>query len=144
MRKILAWGESIVPEAMKPMLQSIGLLLLRVFLGFFMLFAHGWGKLMKFGVLSSKFPDPLGVGSALSLSLAIFAEVFCSLLLIVGLLTRVASVPLLMTMLVAAFVVHGGDPWKKKEFALLYAVPCLTLLFTGAGRYSVDAWLSRK
>ena len=140
---LFSLGEKFIPEAIKPMLVGIGLLLLRVFLGGFMLAAHGWGKMMKFGKLSSKFPDPLGVGSAFSLSLTIFAEVFCALLLIVGLFTRVAAVPLLITMLVAAFVIHGGDPWKKKEFALLYAVPFLTLVFTGAGRYSLDEWFNR-
>jgi putative oxidoreductase len=45
---------------------------------------------------------------------------------------------------VAAFVIHGGDPWKKKEFALLYAVPFLTLILTGGGRYSLEAMLGKK
>ena len=46
-------------------------------------------------------------------------------------------------MLVAAFIVHGEDPFQKKEFALLYAVPFLMLIFTGAGAFSVDARLKR-
>ncbi|MCB0074355.1 MAG: DoxX family protein [Caldilineaceae bacterium] len=142
--KLLSLGEKFIPEAVKPMLTSIGLLFLRVFLGAFMMFSHGWGKMMKFGVLSAKFPDPIGLGSSVALSMAIFAEVFCSLLLIVGLFTRLAAMPLLVTMLVAAFVIHGADPWGKKEFALLYAVPFLTLIFTGAGRYSLDGWFNNK
>lgn len=137
-------SESVVPESMKPMLRDIGLLCLRVCLGGFMLVAHGWKKLAKFSVLSSKFPDPIGLGSSVALSLAVFAEVGCALLLILGLWTRAAAVPLLVTMLVAAFVIHGGDPWKKKEFALLYAVPFLTLVFTGGGRYSLEAMLGKK
>ena len=141
---LLSFGEKFIPEAMKPMLTGIGLLFLRVFLGGFMLISHGFGKLMKFGVLSNKFPDPIGLGSSFALSLAIFSEVACSLLIILGLFTRAAAVPLLITMLVAAFVIHGGDPWKKKEFALLYAIPFLTLVFTGAGRYSLDGWFNRK
>ncbi len=117
---------------------SIGLLILRLGVGLMMLMAHGWGKLVGFGDLASRFPDPLGVGSTTSLILAVFAEVICSLLLIVGLGTRFAAVPLLITMLVAAFVVHADDPWGKQEFALLYAIPFLTLIFTGGGRFALD------
>lgn len=123
---------------------DIGLLVLRVGVGAFMLFAHGWGKLAGFGELAGKFPDPIGVGSTVSLVLAIFAEVLCALLVIVGLGTRFAAVPLLVTMLVAAFVVHADDPWSKQEFALLYAIPFLTLVFTGGGRYALDSLIRWK
>ena len=124
-------------------LSAIGLLILRVTLGGVMLFAHGGGKLVNFADVSSKFPDPLGVGSPLSLGLAVFAEVFCAIAIMLGLFTRAAAVPLLITMLVAAFIVHGDDPFKKQEFALLYAVPFLALILTGPGRYSIDQKLSR-
>ena len=117
---------------------DLGLLFLRVSVGAFMLFGHGWPKLMGFSVKSAHFPDPLGVGSAMSLSLAIVGEVVAPLLIILGLFTRLASIPFVITMLVAAFMVHDGDPWSKKEFALLYALPALCLLFAGAGRYSLD------
>ncbi|MEM6278106.1 MAG: DoxX family protein [Verrucomicrobiota bacterium] len=124
-------------------MSSFGLLILRLFTGGCMLLAHGWGKLAKFGELSGKFPDPIGIGSAPSLALAVFAEVFCAIAIMIGLFTRAAAIPLLITMLVAAFVVHGADPFQKKEFALLYAAPFLMLILTGAGAYSVDAKLKR-
>lgn len=142
--KLLGLGESLIPEAVKPMLTSIGLLLLRVFLGATMLIAHGIPKLGKFSTIPPKFADPIGVGKTLSLVLAVSAEVGCAFLLVIGLFTRFAAFPLLFTMLVAAFVIHGGDPWHKKEFALLYGVPFLMLIFTGAGRYSLDAYFSKK
>jgi putative oxidoreductase len=123
---------------------DIGLLVLRVGVGAFMLVAHGWGKLAGFGDLAGKFPDPIGLGSTFSLVLAIFAEVLCALLVILGLGTRFAAVPLLTTMLVAAIVVHADDPWSKKEFALLYAIPFLTLIFTGGGRYALDSLIRWK
>lgn len=104
-----------------------------------MLFGHGLPKLVDYSQKVATFSDPLGVGSATSLSLAIVGEVFASALLILGLGTRVAAVPLLLTMLVAAFLVHADDPWARKEMALLYAAPALTLLLTGAGRFSWDA-----
>jgi len=117
---------------------SIGLLVLRLGAGSFLLAGHGWGKLTSFPDLLERFPDPLGLGSGVSLTLAVFAEAFCSLLVILGLGTRFAAVPPLVTMLVAAFVVHAHDPWAKQEFALLYAVPFLTLVFTGGGRFALE------
>jgi putative oxidoreductase len=125
------------------MSNDVGLLILRLGIGGFMLFAHGWGKLVGFGELSGTFPDPIGLGSTLSLTLAVFAEVLCALLIIVGLGTRFAAIPLLITMLVAAFVVHANDPWNKKEFALLYAIPLLTLIVSGGGRYAVERLIRR-
>ena len=122
---------------------SIGLLLLRILPAGLMLAAHGWSKLKSFGELSQKFPDPIGLGSPVSLSLAVFAEVFCAIALMLGLFTRAAAIPLVITMLVAAFVIHGDDPFQKKEFALIYAVPFLVLIFTGAGKFSIDSKLSR-
>jgi len=118
---------------------SIGLLLARVSLGSMMLVAHGWGKLMDYGDLAGKFPDPLGVGHQLSLTLVVGAEVFCSAAIVLGLLTRWAALPLAVTMLVAVTVIHGDDPWAKKEFALLYAIPFLAMMFTGPGRFSLDS-----
>lgn len=119
------------------------MLFLRVTIGSLMLFGHGLPKLLDFGAKAADFPDPLGVGSAASLSLAIVGEVFASALIVVGLGTRAAAVPFLFTMLVAAFVVHADDPWARKELAVLYAVGAVTLLLTGAGRFSWDARLSR-
>jgi putative oxidoreductase len=115
-----------------------GLFVLRVSAGSMMLFAHGAKKLMNFGDLSARFADPLGVGTTASLSLAVFAEVFCAAALILGLATRWATVPLLVTMSVAAFVIHGDDPWQKKELALVYLVVFLTILIAGPGRAAVD------
>ncbi|HSL17849.1 MAG TPA: DoxX family protein [Methylomirabilota bacterium] len=123
-------------------LNDIGLLILRLGVGSFMLVAHGWGKLANFGELTTTFPDPIGLGPTVSLVLAVFAEAVCALLVVLGLGTRFAAVPLLVTMLVAAFVVHADDPWSKQEFALLYAIPFLTLIFTGGGRFALERLIS--
>ena len=71
---------------------------------------HGVPKLVGFSNMADKFPDPLGMGSQLSLISAVGAEVGCALLLIVGLGTRLAAIPLAFTMFVALFMVHGSDP----------------------------------
>lgn len=116
---------------------SIGLLLLRLGAGGTMA-VHGIQKLAKFGELKGGFPDPLGIGHLPSLVSAIGTELGCSVLVIVGLATRLAAIPVVFTMAVAAFLVHGDDPWAKKELAVLYGLVFLALVFTGAGRYSVD------
>ena len=124
-------------------MNNFGLLMLRVTAGLMMLLGHGWGKLTNFATIAPNFPDPIGLGSQISLSLAVFSEVFCAAALILGLFTRIVSVPLLITMLVAAFIIHDQDPWAKKEFALLYAVPFLTLIFTGGGKLSIDRFIKK-
>jgi len=122
---------------------DIGLVILRVVAGGMMLAAHGWPKLKGFSGLLNTFPNPIGIGSAPSLVLAVFAEVLCALAVMLGFLTRAAAIPLLITMLVAAFIVHAEDPFRQQEFPLLYAATFLMLIFTGAGSYSLDAKLRR-
>lgn len=109
-----------------------------------MMMVHGWQKIQGFSRMSQAFPDPFGVGSPLSLTLAIGAEFFCSILVILGVALPLALVPLIVTMLVAIFVAHGSDPWQKKELASCYLATYLTLLASGAGGYSVDGWLRRR
>lgn len=121
---------------------SVGLLILRTAFGCFML-VHGIQKLMSFGDMAEQFPDPIGLGSQFSLVAAIGAEVGCSLLLILGLGTRLAAIPLAFTMLVALFVVHTNDPWKVKELAAVFLSVYVFLMFTGAGEFSLDRLVFR-
>jgi len=119
-------------------------LVLRLAIGILML-THGYDKLQS--ALAGgeiQFIDPVGLGQAASLYLAIFAEVFCSILLILGFATRLASIPLIVTMLIAVLVAHGSDPFGKKELALHYLVVYVLILVCGAGKYSVDYFISRK
>jgi putative oxidoreductase len=109
-----------------------------------MMLVHGIPKLMGFSEMADQFPDPLGMGSQLSLVAAIGAEVGCSLLLIFGLGTRLAAIPLAITMIVALFVVHASDPWKVKELAAVYLAVYVSLVFTGAGQFSLDQLISQR
>ncbi len=115
----------------------IGLLVLRVGIGCFML-VHGWQKLSGFSEMADTFADPLGIGSRLSLISAIGAEVGCSLLLIAGLGTRLAALPLAFTMIIALFVIHADDAWQKKELAAIYLLVYVVIALVGPARLSLD------
>lgn len=128
---------------------SVGLLLYRVVFGGFMLFGHGWGKFMSFSEKAATFPDPLGIGNELSMASAVFCEVVCSALVVLGLATRVAVLPLVFTMVVAAFVMHGEDPFfmaggASKEPALIYLCAFALLFFTGPGCFSADTLIGQR
>lgn len=121
----------------------VGLLLLRVGVAALML-THGIPKLMKVLSGNFQFGDPLGLGSGVSLVLAVVAEVGCSLLILLGAATRLAVLPIMFTMAVAVLVVHAGDPFGKQELPLLYLLIYTFLLLAGSGKYSVDRLISRR
>lgn len=124
-------------------LADLGKLILRVTSGGMML-THGIPKAMAFSAKAATFPDPLGIGHGASMAGAVFGEVVCALLIVVGAWTRPAAVPAAFTMAVAAFVVHATDDFGKKEKALLYLLMYLAVACLGAGRWSVDGWLAKK
>jgi putative oxidoreductase len=125
--------------------ESLDLLvfILRICIAAFMI-THGWPKLLRLlegGEI--QFGDPIGLGPTLSLILVVFAEFFCSVLIGIGLGTRLASIPLIFTMLVAAFIAHADDPFRQKEMALLYLLFYILLLVVGSRKYSLDYLLTR-
>ena len=125
-------------------LNDIGLLILRVSIGLLMAFAHGLGKIEKLmGPGPIQFPDPIGLGPKLSLILAGGAEFFLSFFLVLGLFTRLVSIPLAFTMIVAVFIFHADDPFSKMEYGILFLIPYVTLIFSGAGRFSIDHWINK-
>jgi putative oxidoreductase len=139
-----------------PKSPDYGLLILRVALGFSMLLLHGRGKMLNFSGTAEKMAGLYGMPGNVNASLAIFAEVVCSTLLIAGLLiaglliaglliaglfTRFAALILAITMGTAFFFVHKSSLIAgpgSGELAMVYLIAYITLLFTGAGKYSVD------
>ncbi len=106
---------------------------------------HGAGKMkMLFRGEFEGFPDPLGLGSTVSLIGAASSEFVFALLVVAGVGTRIVAIPPAVTMLVAATIVHGGQPIGNMELALLYLAMFVTLIFTGGGRFSVDELLARR
>ncbi|MEY8759975.1 DoxX family protein [Chryseobacterium tongliaoense] len=125
-------------------IRDIILLIVRVFIGFAML-SHGYPKLqMLLEGGDIKFFDFLGLGAKISLILAVFAEFVCSILLILGLFTRVALGFLIFTMIIAVTMVHGADPFDKMELGLTYLSIYLLLIAFGAGKVSVDHMIEKR
>lgn len=118
---------------------SLGILIMRIGFAGTILIRHGLPKLLDFSNKMHVFPDPIGLGSTISLSLTVTAEFLCAILVVVGIFTRFAVVPLVIAMAVAFFVVHGADPFVKKELAFLFLVGFSSILATGGGKFSLDA-----
>lgn len=116
---------------------NITLLFLRVAFGGMML-THGIPKFLNLVSGDFSFVDPIGIGQPASLILAVLAEVVFPMLVIIGFKTRLASIPVILTMLVALFVHHANDAFGIKEKAILYLIGFITIALLGAGKYSVD------
>ncbi len=135
---------------------SLGIAALRAMVGLMMLIGHGIPKIYSYAAAKELFPVPgffpFSLMSApLSMMACIFAEVVAAALIIIGLATRPAAFILGFTMVVAAFSYHASAPWfvkpptimDAKELALMYLIPMIALILTGAGAYSLDSTLYR-
>jgi putative oxidoreductase len=113
-----------------------GVLVLRISCALMLL--HGWPKFTEFSEGSTDWPDPFHVGTTVSYALTVFAELFCTIFLLLGLFSRLALIPLIILMSVIVFIIHGEDPFADREHALMYLLSYIALFFTGPGKYSVD------
>lgn len=120
---------------------NLALLVLRVWFALSLLTLHGWSKLTHFAERSQRFADPFGIGSPASLALVVFAEVFCSVLLAVGLFTRGAALACGIAMTTAFFHAHGArfTGQGNGELPFMFLGAFVTLLLAGGGRFSLDA-----
>lgn len=125
-------------------LRDFGLLIFRLGVSYLMIAFHGWQKIENlFGDGEIKFADPIGIGVMASLVLATFAEFFCSILIALGILTRWAAIPLLVTMLVAVFGFHAEDPFIQKQLPTLFMFSYALILFAGGGKFSLGRLIGR-
>ena len=121
---------------------SAFILILRIFFGV-MFFIHGLGKMMNFSELSLTYPSIFGLGSYMTLMLAVFTEFCCSLFLIAGLLFRIMLLPMIVAMAVAFFDIHDGF-LPEGELSLIYLIVFCLLYFVGPGKFSIDYLIDRR
>lgn len=121
---------------------TTAMLLLRLGFGILMM-DHGYDKLIHFGEYKNEFMNFMGLGKTFSLALVVFAEFFCSLFLILGLFTRLATIPIIITMCVVIFKINDGQVFAQHEAPALYLTGLLVLLIVGPGRMSVDGMIGK-
>lgn len=127
--------------------KDMGILVIRLLFGFLLIYGHGWDKLSYvFSGQEIQFMDPIGIGTHLSFYLALFAEFFCSILLILGLFTRFAAIILTVNFIVIvsfhAFMAGDGFPILEPRFFYLFTY--VALIFAGGGKFSIDNMLIKK
>ena len=122
---------------------NLAKLFLRFLLGGLMAY-HGISKLHSFYELLPFFPDLIGIGPQTSLMLAIFAECVCGTFVIFGVLTRLAVLPIGITMTVAYFLAHANDPFQTKELSFVFLGLSMIVFITGSGSWSIDHLLFTK
>ncbi|MEQ1553740.1 MAG: DoxX family protein [Ferruginibacter sp.] len=121
---------------------TTAMLLLRISAGVLMLLI-GYDKLVNFNEHLPKMINFMGIGQKVSLILVIFAEFFCSAILIIGLFTRFACIPLIVTMCVALFKVHNADFFGDGQTATLFLTAYIVLLLVGPGKISIDSMIGK-
>ena len=129
-----------------PTSADLALLVLRLWFAIPLATLHGWSKLTNFAERSGKFADPFGLGPTASLALVVFAEVCCSILLVLGLCTRFAAITCAIAMGTAFYYAHGArfTGQGNGEMPFLFLGAFVTILIAGAGRFSVDAQTGAK
>ncbi|AOE78933.1 DoxX family protein [Pseudomonas lurida] len=114
--------------------QDLGLLFLRVSGALFLLWVHGLPKLLNYSEQLKLIEDPFHLGASVTLLLAIFAEVLCPLLIMAGVLVRLACLPILCVLLIALGVVHPEWTLFEAQFGWLLLIIFTALLISGPGR----------
>jgi putative oxidoreductase len=146
--------KKIFSNSIEPINLSLGLLLLRIIIGFLMAF-YGYEKLLHFNEMAAsdfwaKNISFLGMTGKFPLALTVFAELFCSIFLILGLYTRVSLLPLLFCMgyiivsVVKFSIIDSGDNGIEINSAFTYFIIYAVLFFTGPGKFSIDNKISKK
>lgn len=124
----------------QPLHADLGILLLRLLFGSLFIYI-GYGKIENYHQYMPMFKDYTGLGVKTSYNLVIFAEFFCGILVTIGLFTRLAVIPIMITMLVVLFVVLNDKGFVDKQLPFLYLVLSLVIFVLGSGKYSADALL---
>ena len=134
--------------------EMFGILLVRLMVGAVFIM-HGYQKLFVFGMNGpsgtiSAFHDKMGFGdfSTPAAWAAAIAEFGCGILLALGLFTRLAAIPIIVTMAVAVVKVHLSHGFFLMvggyEYALTLGIAALGLLMTGSGALGLDNLRGRR
>lgn len=121
----------------QPLNGDLAILILRLLFGALFVY-YGMSKINMYSAISGVFPNYLGIGGPGTFCVVITAELGGGLLILLGLFTRLAVIPVFITMVVAFFVAHANDPFDVKQIALVYMILCPVIFLLGSGKYSLD------
>ena len=122
---------------------NFAILIQRIVTGLLLLIGHGLPKISNFTELSGTFFDPLRVGHRNSLILVILSELFSSMLLVLGLFTRIVAFIIVFELMIVVFVFHHGQALKNLELPAMFLTSVFTIMIVGPGRVSVDGMMGK-
>ena len=121
----------------------VGLFLLRVFIGIRLIYGVidniiAWERMMEFSSFLESFNFPFPVISAIT---SVYLQFIGGILILIGYKIRLASIVLAFNFLIAIIFVHikANDSIEAMTPAMAMLFGCLTLIFTGAGKISIDS-----
>jgi putative oxidoreductase len=121
---------------------NIAVLAIRVTFGLLLLINHGIDKLKHFAEKQSSFPDPFHIGHMPTLMLVLFAEVFCTVFIVLGLFTRMMAIPVVINFAVIVFLVNKSYSGPA-EVGVLFFAAFFSVLLMGPGKYSIDGAMGK-
>lgn len=121
---------------------NIAVLVIRVTFGLLLLINHGIDKLKHFAERQHSFADPFHIGHMPTLMLSLFAEVFCTVFIVLGLFTRIMAIPVVINFAVIVFIVNKSYSGPA-ELGVLYFAAFFSILLMGPGKYSIDGAMGK-
>ncbi|MBO9202511.1 MULTISPECIES: DoxX family protein [Niastella] len=121
-----------------------GMLLLRVAVSLEIAIVHGFKKIGIGVPQSESIPNPLHLPEAFNNTFAIAANIVFPFFVLIGLFTRLATLPTLVVTLTGYFLVHWNDSLLQKDTPFIYSLIFLVILLLGPGKYSIDNAIYKK
>lgn len=127
----------------QPLDADFGIFFLRLILGGLFTW-HGFDALIHYNLYLSMSKSTIGLPASFEFNLVVFSQFICGILIVLGLLTRLAAIPIFITMAVAFLIAHKGMPFFQKELPFVYGLLCIAAFILGSGRYSLDNFLQKR
>lgn len=126
-----------------PLVFNASLLIFRIAICLQLMLVHGTKKIGIGIAEPEKVPNPYHLPEVINQYLAIAANLIFPVLVILGVFTRLAVIPILALTLTGYFVVHLHDSPSVKDIPFMYSLSYLLLLVLGPGRYSLDHLINK-
>lgn len=127
----------------QPLNTDLGILFLRLIFGGLFTW-HGIDALSHYNLYLSMSQSTIGLPASVEFNLVVFAQFICGILIMLGILTRLAVIPIFIIMSVAFLIAHKGQPFFQKELPFAYGLFCIAIFILGSGRYSIDNLLQKR